>query len=185
MGTGSTGYSLNQGWIQFECCEDGLRDRQYFEAVYQEGVQLTAYLCMLCHFDPLGTVDYHGIQVPVITSHKQSYDLGLGSNHGDPLLWFDKFGKTMEDVRQDVAALLQEPEPEPKPEPTPTSEPNQPKRFNTLEEIQSGFPWAYDTVSHLVRMGAISGTGQGLDLSVDMLRVLTIVDKAGGLPRTR
>lgn len=93
----------------------------------------------------------------------------------------------MEDVRQDVAALLQEPtkpEPEPEPEPTPTPEPV-PRRFNTLEEIQSGFPWAYDTVSRLVRIGALSGTGQGLDLSVDMLRVLTIVDKAGGLPRAR
>ena len=185
VGTGTTGYSLNQGWIQFECCEDDLRDRQYFEAVYQQGVQLTAYLCTLFSFDPLGTVDYHGIQVPVITSHRQSYELGLGSNHGDPLLWFDKFGKTMEDVRRDVAALLQEPEPEPKPEPTPTPEPTpEPRRFNTLEEIQTGFPWAYETVSHLVQIGALSGTGQGLDLSVDMLRVLTIVDRAGGLPRS-
>ncbi len=178
VGTGSTGYSLNQGWLQFECCEDNLQDKAYFDAVYNQGVQLTAYLCSLFSFDPLGTVDFHGIAVPVITSHKQSYELGLGTNHGDPLLWFAKFGKTMEDVRRDVAALLQE---TPKPEPTP--EPTQPKRYNTLAEIQSNFPWAYETIAYLVESGALSGTGKGLELTLDMIRVLTIVDRAGGFPR--
>jgi hypothetical protein len=30
----------------------------------------------------------------------------MGSNHGDVLHWFKKYGKTMEDVRKDVCALL-------------------------------------------------------------------------------
>ena len=35
-----------------------------------------------------------------------SHKLGLGSNHGDVLHWFPKFGKNMDTVRADVAALM-------------------------------------------------------------------------------
>lgn len=106
-----TGLSINPNWIQFEMCEDTLMDPDYFEAVYREGVELTAYLCKLYSLNPLGTVQYHGITVPVILCHQDSYQLGLGSNHGDVYNWFNRYGKTMDDVRRDVAALMVEPEP--------------------------------------------------------------------------
>lgn len=32
--------------------------------------------------------------------------MGLGSNHGDVLHWFPKFGKTMANVRADVKSVL-------------------------------------------------------------------------------
>lgn len=98
--------SCNDGWIQFEICEDGLTDRNYFNAVYQEAVELTAYLCALYKLDPLGTVKYNGVNVPVILCHQDSYRLGLGSNHGDVLHWFPKFGKSMDDFRKDVKAKM-------------------------------------------------------------------------------
>lgn len=104
-GSGSKG-SCNNGWIQFEICEDALTDRTYFDRVYREAVELTAYLCKLYSLNPKGTVTYSGVKVPVILCHQDSYKLGLGSNHGDVLHWFNKFGKTMDDVRNDVAALL-------------------------------------------------------------------------------
>jgi hypothetical protein len=46
--------------------------------------------------------------VPTILCHADSYKLGLGGNHGDVYLWFNKFGKTMEDVRNRVATILSE-----------------------------------------------------------------------------
>ena len=94
-------------WIQFELCDDGYRDRAYFETVYRKGVELTAALCRRFGFDPFGTVRYQGVNVPVILCHREAHELGLGSNHGDVLTWFDKFGKTMDDVRRDVAAILE------------------------------------------------------------------------------
>lgn len=103
--SGSKG-SCNNGWIQFEICEDALNDKAYFDKVYQEAIELTAYLCNLYGFNPHGTVNYNGVTVPVILCHQDSYQLKLGSNHGDVLHWFPKFGKTMADVRNDVAALL-------------------------------------------------------------------------------
>jgi len=104
-GSGKKG-SCNNGWIQFEICEDKLNDPVYFEKVYREGVELTAYLCKLYNLDPQGTVTYNGVKVPVILCHQDSYHLGLGSGHADVLHWLPKFGKSMQTVRDDVSALL-------------------------------------------------------------------------------
>ena len=104
-GSGSKG-SCNTGWIQFEICEDGLNDASYFAKVYQEAVELTAYLCKLYNIDPNGTAKCGGVTVPTILCHADSHKLGLGSNHGDVLHWFPKYGKSMATVRADVAALL-------------------------------------------------------------------------------
>lgn len=104
-GSGSKG-SCNNGWIQFEICEDALTDKTYFDKVYKEACEITAYLCDMYDLDPNGTVTMNGVKVPVILCHADSYNLGLGSNHGDVLHWFKKHGKTMADVRKDVANLM-------------------------------------------------------------------------------
>ena len=98
--------SCNNGWIQFEICEDGLADADYFNKVYKEACEITAYLCKLYNIDPHGTVLVNGVKVPTILCHADSCRLELGSNHGDVLHWFPKFGKSMETARNDVAALL-------------------------------------------------------------------------------
>ena len=104
-GSGSKG-SCNNGWIQFEICEDNLVDGNYFMKVYREACELTAYLCKLYNINPLGSVQVNGIAVPTILCHQDSYQLGLGTNHSDVYHWFTKYGKTMNDVRTDVAKLL-------------------------------------------------------------------------------
>ena len=104
-GSSSKG-SCNDGWIQFEICEDALTDKTYFNAAYKEACELTAYLCKTHNLNPTGTTTHKGVTVPVILCHADSYNLGLGSNHGDVLHWFKKHGKTMADVRTDVAKLL-------------------------------------------------------------------------------
>lgn len=93
-------------WLQFECCEDNLSNEQYFNDIYKEACELTAYFCKLYDLNPFGFVNYNGIQVPVILDHTTSHSLGLGSNHGDIQHWFKRFDKTFDDVRQDVYDLL-------------------------------------------------------------------------------
>lgn len=93
-------------------CEDSLTDRNYFNAVYKEACEITAYICKLYNIDPHGTVNFNGVKVPTILCHQDSYKLGLGSNHSDVYHWFDKYGKTMANVRDDVAKLLNEEEEE-------------------------------------------------------------------------
>ena len=104
-GSGSRG-SCNSGWIQFEICEDALNDKNYFEQVYQEACELTAFLCKKFNLNPKGSVSFGGVKVPVILCHQDSYQLGLGSNHADVYHWFSKFGKNMNTVRADVTAIL-------------------------------------------------------------------------------
>ena len=98
--------SCNNGWIQFEICEDGLTDKTYFDKVYKEACEITAYLCDMFNIDPKGTVRMNGVDVPTILCHQDSYKLGLGSNHGDIYHWFQKYGKSMETAREDVAQLM-------------------------------------------------------------------------------
>ena len=104
-GSGRNG-SCNSGWIQFEICEADLNDRAYFNAVYQEACEITAYLCKMYNINPKGTVSHGGVNVPTILCHQDSYKLGLGGNHGDIYNWFPKHGKSMATVRNDVAALM-------------------------------------------------------------------------------
>ena len=94
-GTGTSGISANNTHISFEICEDGLTDASYFQAVYREAVELTAYLCKEFGLDPMAD--------GAVICHQEGYKRGIASNHGDVLHWFPKFGKTMDDFRADVA----------------------------------------------------------------------------------
>jgi len=49
-------------------------------------------------------------------------------------------------------------------------------RINTIEELPD---WAMTTVKKLIDKGHLRGTGEKLDLSMDMLRLLVISDRAG------
>ena len=49
-------------------------------------------------------------------------------------------------------------------------------RYNTVAECPS---WARETVQKLVDREYLNGTGEGLDLSADMVRILVIQDRAG------
>ena len=100
-GSGNKG-SCNNGWIQFEICEDNLADEMYFNTVYKEACELTAYLCKLYNINPFGNIN----GIPTILCHQDSYKLGLGTNHSDIYHWFNRYKKTMDNVRQDVANLL-------------------------------------------------------------------------------
>ncbi len=114
-GSGNKGsYTINNGkktwtnehWIQFEICDDGYKDVEYFQRTYKEACEFTAYICELYNIDPNGTVIYNGVEVPTILCHADSYKLGLGGNHGDIYSWFKKFGYDMTNVRNDVASLM-------------------------------------------------------------------------------
>ena len=107
---GKKGVDGDKFWIQFEICDDYAHgqscNKDYFEQAYQQAVAFTAYICQLYNIDPFGTVPYCGHDIPTICCHQDSYRLGFGGNHGDVYLWFNRFGKTMDDVRRDVGAMI-------------------------------------------------------------------------------
>ena len=89
------GGSVNNTHIGFEICEDGLADATYFGKVYQEAVELCAYLCK-----------QYGLTEKNIICHSEGYKQGIASNHGDVMHWFPKHGKSMDTFRAAVKALL-------------------------------------------------------------------------------
>lgn len=91
-GVGTTGKSANTNYISFEICEDSTDNKEYFDKVYREAVELCAYLCEKFKLDPLKN----------IICHSEGYTKGIASNHKDVMHWFVKHGKTMNNFRVDV-----------------------------------------------------------------------------------
>jgi len=105
-GSGKKG-SCNNGWIQFEICEDGLNDKQYAQKVWDEAINLTVYLCQLYNLDPSKMTTCGSASVPVITCHNDAYKLGTATGHADINHWFPKIlGKNMDNARSEVYAKL-------------------------------------------------------------------------------
>jgi hypothetical protein len=99
-GAGSKGsYNFDPvGHIQFEICEDNLKNEAYYRAVFEVAEKYCAMLCERFAFDPMR-----------ITSHKEAADLGWAYGHGDPVHWMDKFGDSMNQFRQRVAERMGRP----------------------------------------------------------------------------
>lgn len=83
--------SYNNSHIQFEICEDALLDRAYFEAVFFCAVRLCAHLCRV-----------YGLAIDNIVSHAEAHKKGYASNHADCDHWLRRFGKSMQDFRNEV-----------------------------------------------------------------------------------
>ena len=104
-GKGAKGsYNYNPAYVQFEICEDGLKDGVYFNAAFTAAIEYCAYLCK--RFD---------IPVTKIVSHKEAHKKGYASNHGDVDHWLAKFGKDMAWFRKQVKNLIETPEAKPEP----------------------------------------------------------------------
>lgn len=88
----------NDQYISFEICEDNLLDPLYFQLVYNEAVELTAYLCKMYNLDPL--------KDGVVICHSEGFTRGIASNHSDIMHWFPKYNKSMDIFRKDVASKL-------------------------------------------------------------------------------
>lgn len=88
---GSYNYYSGKGAIQFEICEDNLKDAVYFERAFDLAAEFCAYLC-----------EKYGISVKKIVSHKEANKEGYASNHGDCDHWLKKHGKDMNWFRSQV-----------------------------------------------------------------------------------
>lgn len=154
------GGSANNTHIGFEICEDNLQDPVYFAAVYQEAVELCAYLCQK-----------YSLTEKSIICHSEGYRLGIASNHADVMHWFPKYGKNMDLFRADVGRLLRT-------QSTPVVEEKPVKQEEEKEMIYQVIDetmpeWARPAVQWAIDKGVLHGNAQGLNLDERDLRVLT------------
>lgn len=97
-GTGHLGANKNAnntGYIGFEICEDDLTDKTYFDKVYQESVELCAFLCK-----------EYNLSSSDIICHSEGAQKGIASNHADVMHWFPRHGKNMNMFRADVRRVV-------------------------------------------------------------------------------
>lgn len=94
VGSGKNG-SYNATHVQFEICEDGLKDEAYYKEAFDLAIRLSAFLCK-----------EYGIKPENVVGHYEAHAAGYGSNHGDPRNWQRKFGGSMDEFRDSVAALI-------------------------------------------------------------------------------
>ena len=153
----STTNANKLGYIGFEMCEDDLKDPVYFGQAYQAAVELTAMLCREYGLDPLAD--------GVVICHQDGYKMGIACNHGDVYNWFPKHGKTMDDFRADVARIVEK-------------EDDEMRYYKTLADVPE---WYRPAVQKAVDKGALNGDGDGLNVSEDLCRTLTVLDRLGKL----
>jgi len=94
VGSGKKG-SYNASHIQFEICEDNLKNKDYYQEAFELARQLCEYLSEMC-----------GIKQENIVGHYEAHAAGYGSNHSDPKPWQKKHSGSMAQFRASVAALL-------------------------------------------------------------------------------
>lgn len=96
VGSGRNGsYNYNPAYIQFEICEDGLADKNYYNKAFGVAAEYCAELCKA-----------YKIDISRIVGHCEAYRYGYGSNHADPEHWMKNFGESMEDFREKVSEIL-------------------------------------------------------------------------------
>jgi len=150
-GSGKKG-SYNNGYIQFEICEDNLKNEAYFNEAFDNAIDLCAYLCKK-----------YGIPVSSIVSHHESYLQGYGSNHGDCDHWLKKFGKNMDWFRAQVSARL-----------------GNTNVDDVEEESEDNLPYRVKITASVLNVRKGAGTSYGIATTVKKGEVYTIVAESNG-----
>ena len=175
-GAGSKG-SWNNTKIQWEVCEpaghtyaggtmiayDVEKNQGYFDRMWKMLVEWNVYCAVKL-----------GYPVSGISDHAESYRAGYGSNHSDMGQWLPKHGKSMDALRAEVQAILENEEDE-----------EDMVRYNKLSDIPESYNFR-NIVDDLMTAGIIAGDGSDpdgnddvIDLSHDMVRMLIFNYRAG------
>lgn len=94
VASGSKG-SYNNSHVQFEICEDGLYDNDYYREAFDLATLLCAYLCQEFRLDAADVV-----------GHYEAAKLGYANNHIDPSNWMPLHNDGMNNFRDRVAELI-------------------------------------------------------------------------------
>lgn len=150
IGSGKKG-SYNNEYIQFEICEDALKDEKYFNEVFAAAADLCAHLMRL----------YPDIEIENIVSHHEGYLRGMGGNHKDCDHWLAKFGKNMDWFRNQVEARIVK----------------ESGSAPVVSETKTYFPYRVKITAFSLNVRAGAGTNFKKVTSVKKNEVYTIVDE--------
>ncbi len=168
------GPSANRRYIGIELCH--AETLEEFIKVWDNAASVIASI-----------FSYFGWEVTkdTLLSHNEVSLRFLETDHTDPTGYFKKFGRTMEDfrtaVKNEIIGGLNMTQYEELSEKIAKMQ-GKLDRINTFKYnyMDENMPsWAKPSVQKLMDKGYLTGGGEGLDLTYDMLRIITILDRAG------
>lgn len=148
-GSGKKG-SYNNYYLQFEICEDALKDETYFNEVFSAAADLCAYWMKL----------YPEININNVISHHEAHIRGMSSNHKDCDHWLAKFGKNMDWLRDQVTLRL-----------------SNGSGIVTEKQEESDLPFRVKVTTLSLNVRAGAGTSYKKTTSVRINEVYTIVEE--------
>lgn len=154
-GKGKSG-TYNDYYIQFEICEDALKDENYFNEAFSAAADLCAYLIRL----------YPNININNVISHKEANLRGMASNHADCDHWLAKFGKNMDWLRDLVSARL-----------AGSAANLETTKPEAAEPEATKFPYRVKVNTLVLNVRAGAGTAYKKTTAVKINEVYTIVDE--------
>lgn len=89
------GYTGNHKYIQMELCEPSGYDLNNFQQVWNRGVWLVADACVR-----------YGWTTSNVFSHADISNMYGETNHQDPIFYFARYNKTMNDFKNDVVNMI-------------------------------------------------------------------------------
>ena len=153
VGKGRKGsYNYSPAYLQFEICEDALKDKYYFTRVMTEAQELCAKWCK-----------EYNISVENVISHKEANARGYGSNHGDIDHWLKNFGENMNDFRAAVLAIME-----------------RESGAETPKEAEAFTPYRVKVTTAVLNIRAGAGTNYAIRGAIKDYGVYTIIAEADG-----
>lgn len=165
------GYTANHMYIGIELCHPETKNEVQFNAVWRNAVEVVSDI--LQSF----SISYDDI----VTHHSVSLKW-RETDHTDPTGYFSEYGKTFQDFINDVKKQME----------GGLTMTQYEELKNNIESIQKELKalkspiynsidtmpeWAKPTIKKLVDENVLVGTGDGLNLSEDLMRTLVIVDR--------
>lgn len=181
-GSGSKG-SYNNSRVQWEVCEPSghtyaggtmigynvAKNAEYFARMWALLVKWNVYCAVKL-----------GYGAAAIGDHAESCRAGMGSNHADMGHWLPKHGKSMDALRAEVRAILED-----NTDITEKEEEEDMVRYEKLKDIPEGYNFR-GIIDGLMTAGVIGGDGSDkkgngdvVDLSHDMVRMFVMSSRAG------
>lgn len=171
------GPTANSGYIGIEMCH--AKSKSDFNKVWNNTVELFAELFKTYGWDVNDTT---------LMTHKQVSLKWGETDHTDPIGYFNKFGKTIDDFRNAVKSKMKGDEltmaqyDELKAMIKEVSDKiKTPMVYNYMDDNMPAF--AKPTIQKLMDKGYLKGESGGLNLTYDMLRILVILDRSNAFDK--
>lgn len=170
------GYTANHKYIGIELCH--AKTKPEFGKVWTNAIEVVS-----------GIMKRFKFTVSDLTTHNDVSKKWNETDHTDPIGYFAKFGKTFEDFKNEVenrlnGGLTMTQYEELKNEISKIQ--TKLEKINTFEYnyMDKNMPaWAKPAVQKLIDKGFLAGDDGGLGLTFDMLRIITVLDRAGAFER--